>query len=99
MRRKLRRLDLGDGILNELPKLAPAIVRNRAPQVLDLGQALADEDDEGYLGFTGQPGVAGQLRIKRQQAFRLVRIPGRGGLPIDDAARPVEITECEVVGN
>ncbi len=38
------------------------------------GHALADAYHQGHLGLTGEPGIAGQLRVKSEQAFGFIRI-------------------------
>jgi hypothetical protein len=43
-------------------------------QVLNLDQALADEDDLGNFGDTCDPGVANQLWIERKESVGFFRI-------------------------
>src|SRR6516164_8740385 len=51
---------------------------------------LSNEDHEGYFGNPSDPGIADQLRIKRQQAIRILGISARCRLPVDDALLAVE---------
>jgi hypothetical protein len=61
---ELAGFDAVNAILDEFTELAPLLVRDGGPQVLDLGPALADEYDEGHFRLSGHPGVADQLRIE-----------------------------------
>src|SRR5215469_7599629 len=60
---------------------------------------LANESHEGYFGNPGDPGIADQLRIKRQQAIRILGISARGRLPVDDASLAVEFANRIKVRN
>ena len=60
---------------------------------------LANEHHEGYFGNPGDPGIADQLRIKREQAIRILRISARGRLPVDNAMLAVEFANRIKVRN
>src|SRR5215469_9700918 len=60
---------------------------------------LSNEHYEGYFGNPGDPGIADQLRIKRQQAIRILGISARGCLPVDDASLTVELANRIEVRN
>src|SRR5215469_18253678 len=60
---------------------------------------LANEHHEGDFGNPGDPGIANQLRIKRQQAIRILGISARGRLPVDNASLAVEFANRIKVRN
>jgi hypothetical protein len=78
---ELCRLDLADALVNQFAELPPLFVADGGMQVLDLDQSFAHEYDLRDFGNSGDPGVADQLRVERQQAIGFFRVAGRGGLP------------------
>ena len=82
-----------------MAKFLALLVGDGGAQVLDLDQALADEDDLGDFGDAGHPGIADQLRIERKQTLRLFRVAGRSGLPLDQAAGAVQLPDGIDVGD
>ena len=81
MRLEVSCFDLADGGPHQLAELTPLLVADRGLEILDLGNTLADEGHNRYIGDSADPGVADELRIKGQEPFRLFRVPCRGGLP------------------
>ena len=73
--------DLADGSPDQLAELPPLLVADRGLEVLDLGNTLADEGHNRYIGDPADPGVADELWIQGQESCRLLWIPCRGGLP------------------
>src|SRR5438445_8771564 len=61
---ELSRLDLPDGGFDQLPELAPLLIRDRGVQVLNLDQPLAHENNLGDFGDAGHPGIASQLWVQ-----------------------------------
>src|SRR5438445_3086118 len=68
-------------------------------EVLDLDQPLADENDLGDIADASDPAVANQLRIQHQQSLWFFRIPSRSGLPLQQAASTVQVSDRINVGN
>jgi len=60
---------------------------------------LTDENHEGYFGNPADPGIADELRIKRQQAIGILRISARGRLPVDEATLTIEFANRIKVGD
>src|SRR5438128_3624982 len=60
---ELSRLDLPDGLFDELPELAALLIRDRGVQVLNFDQPLAHENHLGDFGDSGDPRIANELRI------------------------------------
>src|SRR6266851_5771623 len=89
MRAELTRLDLADGCFCEPPEFLTLLFRNRRSQVLDLRRMLSHEDDQGYVRYSSDPGIANQLGIQRKQAFWVFRITTRRCLPIDQATSTI----------
>src|SRR5207253_11231772 len=67
-------------------------------KILNLNQSLADEDDLCDFGNGGHPGVANQLRIQSQQSIRFLCVAAGSGLPLDQAACPVQLSDRVDVG-
>src|SRR5713101_5400856 len=67
-------------------------------KILNLNQSLADEDDLCDFGDAGDPGVANQLRIQSQQSIGLLWVTAGGGLPLDQGACPVQLSDRVDVG-
>ena len=99
MGRKVGRFDSADRAFHQTAKLLALFVGDRGAQVLNLDQALTDEDDLGNIGNTRDPRVADQLRIQRQQTLRLFRVSARTGLPLQQAARAIEFPDGIDVGD
>src|SRR6266851_1568472 len=85
VRTKVTHLDLVDGCLDKSTEFLTLFFRDRRSQVLDLGRMLSHEDDQRYVRYSSDPGIANQLRIQREQAFWVFRIATRRCLPIDQA--------------
>src|SRR5260370_22078460 len=90
MRTKVTCLDLADGCFCEPPEFLTLFFRDRRSQVLDLRRMLSHEDDQGYVRYSGDPGIANQLGIQRKQAFWVFRIATRTSLPIDQAMSTID---------
>src|SRR6478609_5603484 len=82
---KLRRLDPGNRALDECPELLALFIADGSCQVLNFDQALAYEYDLNNFRDAGDPGIANQLGIERQQPFGLIRITGSRSLPFKQA--------------
>src|SRR2546427_2621920 len=67
-------------------------------KILNLDQSLADEDHLCDFGDAGDPGVANQLRIQSQQSIRFLCVAAGSGLPLDQAACPVQLSDRVDVG-
>src|SRR5260370_28025829 len=91
MRTKMTCLDLVDGCFCEPPEFLTLFFRDRRSQVLDLRRMLSHEDDQGYVRYSSDPGIANQLGIQRTQAFWVFRIATRRCLPIDQATSTIDV--------
>src|SRR5437899_2028995 len=67
-------------------------------KILNLNQSLADEDDLCDFGDAGHPGVANQLRIQSQQSIRCLCVAAGSGLPLDQAAGAIQLSDRVDVG-
>ena len=67
MGQKLGSFDSSDSVIDQLTKLIALFVGDGGAEVLNLDQALADEDDLGDVGDAGDPGVADELRIEHEE--------------------------------
>src|SRR6266705_797580 len=67
-------------------------------KILNLNQSLADEDHLCDFGDAGDPGVANQLRIQSQQSIRFLCVAAGSGLPLDQAAGAVQLSDRVDVG-
>src|SRR2546426_10145431 len=67
-------------------------------KILNLNQSLADEDHLGDFGDAGDPGVANQLRIQSQQSIRFLCVAAGSGLPLDQGAGAVQLSDRVDVG-
>src|SRR5437870_13721314 len=67
-------------------------------EILNLNQSLADEDDLCDFGDAGDPGVANQLRIQSQQSVRFLCVAAGSGLPLDQGAGAVQLSDRVDVG-
>ena len=99
VRGELARFELTDGRFNQPAEFLALLFRDRGLQVLDFGQLLSHEDDEGHIGNAADPGIADELRIEREKPFGLFRIPAGRGLPIDQAMLAIEFTDRIDIGN
>jgi hypothetical protein len=53
-------------VLRQLTKLMALFLCDRGPEILDLNESLADENDLSDLRNAGDPGVANELWIEHQ---------------------------------
>src|SRR5438876_4072773 len=67
-------------------------------KILNLNQSLADEDHLCDFGDAGDPGVANQLRIQSQQSIRFLCVAAGSGLPLDQGAGAVQLSDRVDVG-
>src|SRR2546430_2679318 len=67
-------------------------------KILNLNQSLADENDLCDFGDAGHPGVANQLRIQSQQSIRFLCVAAGSGLPLDQGAGAVQLSDRVDVG-
>src|SRR5229473_5134795 len=89
VRVEMTHLDLVDGCLDKSTEFLALLFRNFRLEVLDLGRMLSHEDDQGYVRYSSDPGIASQLGIQRKQAFWVFRITTRRCLPIDQATSTI----------
>jgi hypothetical protein len=92
VREELSCLDLIDRSLNQLAKLSALIFVDGRLQVLNFGCVFPNKDDERNLRNAGHPGITNELRIESQKTLGLFRIPGCRCFPVDDAFRPIHLT-------
>ena len=95
---KLGRFDPADRILDEMTEFLTLFVADDSPKILNLNQPLSNKDYLGHLGNPGNPGIANQLRIKRQQPLRFLWIAAGSGFPFEQTTLPVEFADCIDVG-
>src|SRR5438477_12360176 len=81
-----------------MTEILPLFVADDSPKVLNLNQPFAHKDYLRHLGNPGNPGIANQLWIKRQQSIRFFRIAAGSGFPFEQATLPVEFADCVDVG-
>src|SRR6266550_739322 len=74
-------------------------VADDSPKVLNLNQPLSNKDHLRHFGNPGNPGIANQLRIERQQSFRFFWIAAGSGFPFEQTTPPVEFADCVNVGH
>ena len=91
VREKMAGFNLLDGCFHQLAKLPTLFFIDGCLQILNFRHALANEHHQGDIRYSGHPGVADQLRIKRQEAIGLFRIARSSRFPIEDAIRPVQL--------
>ena len=95
----MTRFQLIDRRFNQTAEFLALLFGDCSLQVLDLGQLFADEHNEGHIRDAADPGIADELWIKRQKAFRLFRIPAGSSLPVDQAVLAIELTDCINIRN
>src|SRR5207244_5051420 len=79
-------------------ELLTLLIGDCGTKILKLNQSLADEDDLCDFGDAGHPGVANQLRIQSQQSIRFLCVAAGRGLPLDQGARAVQLSDRVDVG-
>src|SRR5277367_5910476 len=99
VRVEVTHLDLRDGCRHQLAEFPTLLLRDRGPQVLDLGRVLAHKHDHCYIRDSTDPGIADELGIERKQPFGIVWIPTRCGLPVNHAAYAIDFTDGIEVSN
>src|SRR5437588_2078270 len=67
---------------------------DNSSEVLNLNQPLSNKDHLRHLGNPGNPGIANQLRIERQQPLWFLRIAAGSGFPFEQATLPIECPNC-----
>ena len=92
-------LDLLDGYFYQPAEFPTLLLRDRGPQVLDLGRVLAHKHDHCYIRDSTDPGIADELGVERKQACGIFRIPTRCGFPVNHAAYAVDFTDRVEVSN
>jgi hypothetical protein len=90
VRRESTRFNLANRVLDDKAKFLALLFADGSPEVLDLHEALANEDHLGDFGNAGDPGIADHLRIESQHSLRFLRISARGGLPLQQALFPIQ---------
>src|SRR5437867_7025726 len=74
-------------------------VADNGSEVLNLNQPLSNKHNLGYIRDAGNPGIADQLRIKRQQPLWFFWITAGSGFPFEQATLPVEFADCIDIGH
>src|SRR5438477_7881172 len=82
-----------------MTKLLTLFVADDSLKVLNLNQSFSNKHYLRHLGNTCNPGIANQLRIKRQQPFRFFWIAAGSGFPFEQATLPIEFADCINVGH
>src|SRR5207237_4996047 len=82
-----------------MTKLLTLFVADDSLKVLNLNQSFSNKHYLRHLGNTCNPGIANQLRIKRQQPFRFFWIAAGSGFPFEQATLPLEFADCIDVGH
>src|SRR6266853_3152080 len=82
--------------LPENPKLAEFLalrIGNRSAQALHFDRSLANEHQPNDFSDSGDPAIAGQLRIKSQQSSRFLQISSCSSVLLDPAACPFNLAD------
>src|SRR5580704_18480595 len=98
VRQKLGSFDSSDGVIDQLPKLIALFVGDGGAEVLNLDQALADEDDLGDVGDASDPGVADELRIEHEEPGGFFGVAAGCGFPFKQTRRTDEGSDGIDVG-
>ena len=93
MRRKLGSLDLVDRRRDETIEFLTLVFRNRCAQVLDFRLLFPDKDHQRNFSNSGQPGIANQLWVERQQAFWYVGVTAGRCFLVDQAVDGIECAD------
>src|SRR5271154_5705263 len=93
VRKELPRFNLISGGLNQLAKLPALLFSDGYPQILNLRCVLAHEDNQSNIRNASHPGITNQLGIECQKTLRLFRIAAGRRFPVDDAFRPIQLTD------
>src|ERR1700751_836435 len=91
MREKMAGFNLLDGGFYQLAKLPTLFFIDGCLQILNFRDAFSNKHHQRDIRYSGHPGVADQLWIKRQAAIGLFRIARSCRFPIEDAFRPVQL--------
>jgi hypothetical protein len=60
---------------------------------------LSHEDHQRHFRDAGDPGIANQLRIKREQPDGRLRRPAGGALPVRDTSDAIQLADGIDIGN
>src|ERR1700676_280524 len=90
VRRELARFDLAGCRLDQTAVFTPLLVRYGCLQVLNLRNALSNEDNQCNILNSADPGITDHLRIKRHESLRLFRVAARRSFPVDQTLRAVK---------
>src|SRR5437660_7402373 len=82
-----------------MTEFLPLFVADDSPEVLNLNQPLADKHYLRHFSDPGNPGIANQLGIKRQQSYRFFWIAAGSSFPFEQATPPIEVTDRIDVGH
>jgi hypothetical protein len=91
VRQELGGLNPSNRVLDQLAELKTLFVGDRGTEILDLNQALSDEDDLGDFSDPAHPGIANQLWIQCQHPLRLFLVAAGSGLPLNQARCSVQV--------
>src|SRR5580704_5915669 len=95
---ELGSFDPSDSVIDQLSKFSSLFVGDGSAEVLNLDQALANEDNLGDLGDARDPGVADELGIEHEQPSRFFGVSAGSSFPLEQARRPVEGSDGIDVG-
>src|SRR2546430_13067764 len=73
-------------------------IADNSLEVLNLDQPLSNKDHLRHFANPGDPGIANQLGIERQQSFRFFWIAAGSGFPFEQATPAIEFADCIDVG-
>src|SRR6266404_1689737 len=92
-------LDLIGCVLYQSAKFLPLLLRDCCSQILNFGSMLPHKNNQCHLGNASDPRIANQLRIERKQTFRAIWVATGRGLPVNEAAHTVYLTDRVEIGN
>src|SRR4051812_48859594 len=91
--------DLPDGVFNQADEVLPLLVRDGCTQVLNFDDSFADKNDLRNVRDSGNPRVADQLRIERQETLRFFRVAAGRRLPFEQARLTVQLADSVDIGH
>src|SRR5882762_9566335 len=91
--------DLVNGCFDHPAEFLTLLFGDRCFQILNLRCVLSHEYDHCDFRNTGQPRIAGQLRVERKQALGVFGVAACRSLPIHEAALAVKIADSINISN
>src|SRR5579863_665218 len=87
---ELKVLNLTDGSFHRETKFTALLFGDSGLQVLNFRDTLSHEGDDGHIGDSGDPGVAGQLEVQTGQTLWFLGIAGARGFPFQHTPGPIQ---------